>query len=169
MNWARLGPIMQVAYVVEDLRAAIEQWARIYNVGPFLLLEHLVCDEFEVDGKLVNCDISLALANSGDLQIELIQQHDYTPTIYLDENGKPTKGVNHLGICTNDLESDEAHLRSAGLRRVQRMVFSTGVEVRYYQGFAAIIELIQRPDNGALFDRVKRAAVEWDGVHPYIP
>ena len=35
------GPVMQVAWVVRDLEAAIDHWTRIINVGPFFLFEHV--------------------------------------------------------------------------------------------------------------------------------
>ena len=36
--------IIQMAYVVADLHAAIEQWCRTLRVGPWFVLEHFTGD-----------------------------------------------------------------------------------------------------------------------------
>ena len=37
----RFGPIMQNAFVVPDLEAAVDHWTRVMHVGPFYLFEHV--------------------------------------------------------------------------------------------------------------------------------
>ena len=71
-----LGPVVQMAYVVNDLHDAIGQWTSKLCVGPFFVLEHVKYPEHEVDGVRSSPQMSLAFAYSGELQIELVQQHD---------------------------------------------------------------------------------------------
>jgi len=159
---------MQAAYVVEDLEAAIRTWAGALSVGPFFVIEHLKYVECEVEGEPSPVDISAAFAYSGDLQIELIQQHNDAPSIYVDRSGRPAPGLHHWGICTDDIVADEARLVASGFRRVQRSLGVSGAEVIYFSGPApCFIELIRIPDNGAFYSRIKQASETWDGRSPF--
>ena len=42
----RFGPIMQNAFVVPDLEAAVDHWTRVMHVGPFYLFEHVPFAEY---------------------------------------------------------------------------------------------------------------------------
>jgi methylmalonyl-CoA/ethylmalonyl-CoA epimerase len=72
--------LMQIAFVVPDVRKAILHWNSI-GVGPFLLLPHLELGQVIYQGHKTNPDISLAIAYQGNMQIELIQQHDSVESI----------------------------------------------------------------------------------------
>ena len=78
------GPIMQNAFVVPDLAAAIDHWVRVMNVGPFFMFEHIPFAELWYRGAPARVDLSCAIAYHGDLQIELIRQQDDAPSIYTD-------------------------------------------------------------------------------------
>ena len=47
-------------------------------------MEHLDLNDVYYNGNDTNIDFSVALAYSGDIQIELIKQHCETPSIYND-------------------------------------------------------------------------------------
>ena len=53
--------------------------------------------DFQYKGQPSPVDISLALANSGTLQIELIQQRNDAPSLYLDFLQAGHEGLQHLG------------------------------------------------------------------------
>ena len=78
------GEIRQNGYVVRDLEAAIAQWLEVPRVGPFFVLEHVKAEGFEYRGEPSPLEVSFAFANSGPLQIELIQQHGDAPSMYRD-------------------------------------------------------------------------------------
>jgi methylmalonyl-CoA/ethylmalonyl-CoA epimerase len=167
VNIAQLGPIMQIAHVVDDLDEAIRTWAKAMSVGPFFLRRHVSYASFDFEGRPCPVDISLAFAYSGDLQIELIQQHNAIPSLYVDGTGAPAAGIHHVGICTTDLEADEAKLAASGFHTVARALSETGTLTVYLKGPApCLVELIRLGDNGAFFRRIKQAAEAWDGVSP---
>jgi len=74
------GGIHQNGYVVSDLDAAIGYWTTVVGVGPFYRLDHAPLDYFSYQGEPSTPDLDIALANSGDLQIELIQQLNDAPS-----------------------------------------------------------------------------------------
>ena len=74
------GPLRQMGYVVPDVEAAMRHWVEVCGVGPWFYAERLPLTAFTYGGKRYD-DIllSIGLANSGDMQIELIQQRSDHP------------------------------------------------------------------------------------------
>ncbi|MGI9246788.1 MAG: VOC family protein, partial [Steroidobacteraceae bacterium] len=75
---------MQVAWVVDDLEASMQKWINGHGVGPFMVLRHCQVTNLLHRGRPTTCDFDVAIAQSGTLQIELIQQHDDLPSVYRD-------------------------------------------------------------------------------------
>ena len=68
------GAIRQVGYVVRDIEAAMLRWVEL-GVGPWFYKARVPSTEYRyrgVDSPLP--ELSIAFANSGDVQIELIHQ-----------------------------------------------------------------------------------------------
>ena len=70
------GDLLQIGFVVPDIEAAMQHWAERLGVGPWYYIERLDVPDFEYMGQPSPVELSLALANSGDMQIELIQQRN---------------------------------------------------------------------------------------------
>src|SRR5215831_1703046 len=92
--------IKQVAYVVDDLDAAIAHWVKVVGAGPFFRLDHARAADVRYRGVPIEGDVSLALGNSGDVQIELIAPHGDGPTIYREL----PRGVHHLAMFADDFD-----------------------------------------------------------------
>ena len=71
----KFGPMMQMAFVVDDFDAPIEFWTKKMNIGPFFKLEHLNVKDVYYMNKPTNLDFSVAIAYTGSMQIELVNQH----------------------------------------------------------------------------------------------
>ena len=96
------GPVRQVGYVVKDIEQAMLQWSRL-GVGPWFYKEEVISTEFRYRGRdSALPQLSIALANSGELQIELIQQRDDAPSLYLDTLATHGEGAQHLAYWTRD-------------------------------------------------------------------
>jgi len=171
MRVAGLGPVVQVAYIVNDLHDAIRQWTSKLGVGPFFALEHVKYPEHEVDGVSGPLELSLGFAFSGELQIELMQQHGDYPSVVTAYPPSPVNGLHHVGILSDNMAVDEARLTAAGLRPVGSCVSEIGVRCAFFHGgphLGGLIELIQCNDPvSSFFDANKRAAAQWDGSTPY--
>jgi len=61
-----------------------------------------------------HCDISIAIANSGGLLIELIQQHDNSPTLYRNFLDAGREGLQHVSPWEEALDAVIARLKTAG-------------------------------------------------------
>ena len=77
-----LYTVRQVAYVVKDMEKALKYWTEYLKAGPFFMLEHAPLENQKYRGAASNADISIALGNSGALQIELIYCENDAPSVY---------------------------------------------------------------------------------------
>jgi catechol 2,3-dioxygenase-like lactoylglutathione lyase family enzyme len=166
----KLPPITQIAYLVEDLDEAIQFWTRHLSVGPFKLLPHIQFTESEYNSRLLEIDLSIALAWRNGIQVELMQQHSAAASVFTDF-GVSQGGYHHVGIKSDDILADSDTLVSAGMHCVQRNVSSTGTETRFFVGGpgTGVIELIRSPDGGSLSDNLRQAAERWDGSNSLLP
>src|SRR5438094_7008669 len=75
------GPMRQVGIVVRDIEKAMRHWVEVCGVGPWFYAEQLPMHEFRSKGTPQDSKGSIALANSGDIQLELIQQRNDVPSL----------------------------------------------------------------------------------------
>ena len=162
---ATLGPIWHIAYVVDDIRQAAENWVGTFGGGPFGLIGHIRSKELLFEGRPSDVDFSLAFASRGPLQIELLQQHNDAPSVFR-PGGVPWRGVHHVGIRSQDIDADEQKLIDAGMTRIQRGVSPSGTITCFMDGGPelGIVELVQSFDGGAFSRRIEQAAAAWEGV-----
>ena len=104
------GGVIQNGYVVRNIEAAMRHWIDVLGVGPWFYIDHLPVADFQYKGQPSPVDISLALANSGTLQIELIQQRNDAPSLYRDFLQAGHEGLQHLGYGTREFETDLVRL-----------------------------------------------------------
>jgi hypothetical protein len=163
------GPTIQNGYVVRDWRRAAEHWSTVMGVGPFFVMEHIEFAECTYRGVASPIDMSVAIAYSGDLQIELVQQHNDCPSIYRDHLERYGEGLQHVGALVDDVEAVleandwRARVIQGGSTTVgQRFAY---VDVGAHPG--AMLELIETtPAARSAFEYMKNAAREWTGDRP---
>lgn len=169
--------VMQVAFMVEDLEAACMDWVRTTGIGPFLTVPHVVLEEYSYCGRPASgLDFSVAIAQSGGVQIELIQQHCDNPSAYRDTvakgQAKDQSGFHHLAIYTDDYDAVHARYAQQGFVTAVDGSFG-GFRFSYIDTSATLgcmIELIEEnPLQGEFFARIAGAAQGWDGSDPIRP
>ncbi|MDR2857022.1 MAG: VOC family protein [Novosphingobium sp.] len=163
------GPhFMQVAFIVEDLEAAALNWIRTTGIGPFFTVPHIQLAEYDYRGvKGSGLDFSVAIAQSGGIQIELIQQHCDSPSAYRDTIARGQQGFHHLAIYCEDYDAAYAHYSAQGFNPAVSGIFGP-LRFSYFDTSAAIgcmVELIEEdPTETDFFKRIAAAAEGWDGV-----
>jgi hypothetical protein len=170
---AEFGPVMQNAFLVEDVRAAIEHWTGTMGVGPFFVFERVPFKEAWYRGRpATDIDLTVAIAYWGEVQIELIRQNNDVPSIYSDFRARGHTGLQHIGVMSADLDADLTRLKCRGIVPVQHgnaagMRFAY-VSTDFHPG--GMVELIEAtPKTIAFFARMREAAREWDGREPIAP
>jgi hypothetical protein len=167
------GEIRQLGYVVPDIVAAMDYWSTVLGVGPFFYAERVPVVNFTYRGQPSSPITSVALANSGPVQVELIQQRNDAPTMYRDFVQAKGSGLQHVAYWTQNFDADMARLSARGFKVGMggevgargRFVY---FETEYHPG--AVIELseVEGP-KGKMFDLIRNAAVGWDGSDPVRP
>ena len=161
------GPVGQIGYVVRDVEEAAARWVETTGIGPWRIHRSLDLDEFSYDGEPSDAQIGIALAYSGSVQIELIQQFNDAPSMYRDLLDTYGEGAQHICFYPNDYDAAVSHALSSGMTVGQQGEL-WGIRFAYLRGDAGrVIELAD------LSDQVRRGrqkgideAAAWDGTDP---
>jgi len=164
------GEIRQLGYVVPDIEAAMDYWSRVLGVGPFFYAPRVPVENFTYRGEPSSPVTSVALANSGPVQVELIQQRNDAPTMYRDFVKAKGSGLQHVAYWTQNFDSDMARLAERGFKPC--MGGEVGARGRFVY-FAdeghpgTVIEMAElTPARRRIFDQIRAAAQDWDGTDP---
>lgn len=164
-----LGTVRQLAYVVTDLEAALHYWTNTLKAGPFFLLEHCPLANQKYYGADSDADVTIALGNSGDLQIELIYQHNDAPSVYQDFLQAGRVGVHHFGLMPEDYSATTAHYRALGHEEAFTCTVG-GAPLVYFDTLDTLGHYVELWDNHTVFKdmflMVEEAAQGWDGKDP---
>lgn len=165
------GNVRQNGYVVRDIHATMKHWIDVVGVGPWYFIESVKTDWFTHRGAPSAMTMSIALANSGDLQIELIQQTNDAPSLYKEFLDAGHEGLQHVAYWSRDYQAlyDKAlglgyavgHEGQIGGPQGRFAYFDTGV----HPGTVVEISDISGP-KGQFFDHIRRVAADWDGSDP---
>jgi hypothetical protein len=163
------GPTRQNGYVVRDIEAAMRHWARL-GVGPWFYFETVPVTDFVCFGRPGQVELSIALANSGDLQLELIQQRNDQPSLYRDFLAAHGEGLQHISAWTTDMAGELARLKALGFKVGQEGLIGENrfvyfdTEKSHPSTVMEIYDISGSP--GPFFEDVRKAAAAWDGRNP---
>ncbi|SDG34563.1 VOC family protein [Pseudonocardia oroxyli] len=157
------GAIRQIAYVVRDMDAAIEEWLG-HGVGPWFVLRSFRQHGATFRGRSAEPLLCLAMANSGPLQIELLAQLDDTPSSYREFLDSGREGFHHVSYWTDDFDSSLARAAEQPWQVVQQGI-SRSVYLDTGGATSTLVEIAELTERyRRLTDTVRDAASEWDGV-----
>ena len=164
------GPIRQNGYVVRDIEAALKHWTEVMGVGPFWYFERVPIEAFEYGGEPSPLEVSIALANSGALQIELIQQRNEAPSMYRDFLAAGQEGLQHVAYWTGEFDQDLERALEAGFRIGQSGRIGEDGRFVYFESTAhagTVVELSEISGaKGRFFDHIREDAAGGDGGDP---
>lgn len=167
-----LGAIFQIAYVVQDIRAAIHEHATRLRIGPWLLLEHFVPIWQKYRGRPTELDASLAISFSGSMMFELIQQHNDVPSVFQDVVKRRGYGLHHLAVSTRDFEGDCTKYRGLGYEPVFEAAGDGGLRVAYFDTqsiLPAMLEIMDMPESvESRWASLQATCSHWDGRDPIL-
>ncbi len=160
------GVLKQIAYVVDDLDVAIAHWVEIARVGPFFRIDDVAIEDLRYRGAPAQAGLSIAVGNSGGIQIELIQLRDGAPSVYREL----PQGVHHLALLARDFETDSDRLERLGHPLAWSLAIPGICRVRYHdtvRTFGHFLELWESTESMRGFlEIVETAARDWDGRDP---
>ncbi len=164
------GNMRQVGVVVRDIEAAMTHWSEVCGIGPWFYTDRLALTAFTYMGQRHDdIHVSIALANSGDVQIELIQQRCETPSLYRDFLAAGHEGMQHWSSWPVEYQANIERALANGYTIGQQGESARGPFV-YFRNEGhpgTVIEMAQAtPERMRIFDQVRQAALDWDGSDP---
>jgi hypothetical protein len=167
------GEIRQAGYVVADIEAAMRHWSEVLGVGPWFYAPRVPVQNFRYNGVAATPETSVALANSGALQIELIQPRNDAPSVYRDFLAAGRTGLQHVACWTTHFDDDMRRLGGLGYKVI--MQGDVGRNGRYvyfdtelFPGTMVELSEVAGP-KGTMFRMIREAAQGWDGRDPVRP
>jgi 4-hydroxyphenylpyruvate dioxygenase-like putative hemolysin len=164
------GPIAQNGYIVDDVEKAMDHWATKLGVGPFFYMRGMTFQSYAYKGRKSAPVISVAMANSGDLQIELIQQLNDAPSSYKEFLKESGPGLQHVAVWRPDYDAAAKQFQATGLEVLQEGSAGEGRRFAYYDTrlhSGCIMEVFElAPATKEFFDVIRDAAKTWDGIDP---
>lgn len=168
------GEIRQVAYLVPDIEAAMAYWAGSLGVGPWFYNPRVPIANYTYRGRRYEPHNSVALANAGGLQVELLQTHNDVPSMYRDFIEAGFTGVQHVAYWTEDFDADLERAEAAGFAVCMSgevgangrfVYFEKNTEAGVHPGTVIELSEVAGP-KGRLFRMIREAAMGWDGSNP---
>ena len=161
---------MQMAYVPRDLETALKYWTQNVGAGPFFAIEHVRLERGRYLGEPADIDFSIALGYWGDMQIELIEQHNDAPSIFKAWRDEGGEGLHHVCLLADDMTAVRAICDTNALVATQEALVPGGGEVLYLRtmdGPASYLEILKpAPGTHEFFKMMREAHRSWDGSEP---
>ena len=109
-----LPPVDQIGLVVRDLEKTAAFYHSTFGIGPFSIVPEVRFEGVILRGQPSNSKIKVAFADSGPLQIELIQPLD-GENIYAEFLRAGHEGLHHLGFRVDDFDGMLAEFKQKGI------------------------------------------------------
>ena len=158
----------QLGHVVDDVITAAARWVRTFGIGPFHVLP-VVDQQADYGGEIRMVQIQVAVAQAGPVQIELIQQHCDTPSIFTQWSRGGTSAFHQIATLTSDYDGKTAHFKALGYSIAAESV-GGGFRVAYIDTaaeFGFYTEVVEAPPG--FVDQVRSISdtcADWDGRDP---
>jgi len=165
----RAQQFVQACYVVPDIEAAIHEYVRVSGIGPWIIMPHITPENGLYRGRPMPLEMSCALAQSGPIQIEFIEQHNDGPSVYRDMVPAGASGFHHFCYLADSLAAEISHFDGVGVE-TGYIGAAGGVKFAYFDTRAqlgAFTEVLERCATlDELFKMIADIGVDWDGRDP---
>jgi hypothetical protein len=165
--------VIHTSFIVKDIYESIQGFLDLYGVGPWFVFEHYPMKDMKYRGSPAALDFTVAVAYSGPMALELIQQNDDGPSAYRDVVNERGYGFHHFAIASYDFDSDLARCRNLGLAVVNEGASPAdhgGGRGAYVDtsgklpGMTELMEIV--PELASALTEMEATAANWDGTDP---
>jgi hypothetical protein len=162
-----LGPPVQLAYAVDDLRAAVDRWVDERGAGPFFVLEHIPVFDVRVFGVPGRFDHSSAYGQWGSVMVELLQDH----TDGVSPVSSP--GLHHVAHFVDDIGAASHQLTERGWPEALWATTAGGNGFAFHDARAELGHMVEIYEGNnrlrSFYARVAAAADGWTGADRWRP
>jgi hypothetical protein len=161
--------VVQVAYLVDDVRRAAAAHSATFGSGPYFVADHIPLASVEHRGESAAFDHSSAYGQWGAVMVEFVAVHACTPATLAGGVGFGGGGVHHVARFVDDLDTERRHLAAAGHEELMLATTGSGLRFCFFSGagLGHLLEIYE-PTAGlkGFYARVATAADHWDGTDP---
>lgn len=166
---SEFGRVFQLGFVPHDIPRALDHWINVMGVGPFFFSPHVKNMELLRHGKPIKLDFSVYISFWNDIQIELIEQHCDTPSIYSEWQARGSSGLHHACFLCDDIEEVRRSCADKGFAFMQEGRFGAS-PFAYFQTGGEDIQLCEvlQPESSLqdYFADLQAITSTWDGRDP---
>jgi hypothetical protein len=163
-------PIRQIAYVVNDVRAAALAHHRLFGSGPYFVAEHIPLKTALHRGTPAPFDHSSAYGQWGAVMIEFVQQNNDGPSAVRDMFAPGEEGMHHVALFVDDIQAARADFVANGMAEALYAEMSDGFAFAMMDATATLGHMVELYEPAAaltgFYDFVRESAVGWDGSDP---
>ncbi|CAH1691040.1 VOC family protein [Hyphomicrobiales bacterium] len=163
--------VSQLGYITRDIHTSMRNLRDTLGVGPWFYLENRMPITYRSQRHEI--DTIVAFANIGPMQLELIQQCDDRPSMYLDylaDSRVPLHGLQHFAFWVENHDGAVADALQRGFIELQSTTVARGrvVYLSHPKSPDFVVEFAEStPGRQAMRQRVREAASGWDGGDPF--
>jgi methylmalonyl-CoA/ethylmalonyl-CoA epimerase len=127
----KIDEIIQIGIVVRDIQKVADNYRTIFGIGPWQIvrMEPPILTEVTLRGKPVEASMMAAIAQSGNLQLELIQPLE-GPSIWKEFLETKGEGLHHVQAHVQDPKTVLTLLKEMGVKAL--MSGRIGPNIFYY-------------------------------------
>jgi len=154
---------------VPDPAAAAARCAQQFGWGPFYLLEHIPLRRCRYRGQPGVFDHTSAYGQAGELMIELITQHDDSPSVLRERYAADQTGIHHVACFVPDLGAALQEFRGRGFE-IALEASAGNVDFAMVDACLTVGHMLELYEASAeltrFYDFIRRKSQGWDGTQP---
>ncbi|HEY2601014.1 MAG TPA: VOC family protein [Thermoleophilaceae bacterium] len=165
-----VGALCQFAYTVGDVERGMTDFVERLGVGPWYVRGPIQPPDARYRGGPSEGVFSIARAFSGHAMVELIQQHDDSPSVFHEGDGPRRYGFHHWAMMTTSFDDDVERYHALGYPEAFFDRLPSGSRVMYVDAtrdLPGMLELVEHTEaQEAVYTNIQQAADGWDGSDP---
>lgn len=165
------GSVFQFAYTTPDAHTTALAWTATLGIGPWLVRGPFSAPGARYRGEPSQASFTVARTFDGAVMIELIQQHDEHPSVFVDHVARHGHGFHHVAVTAIDFDARSERFAEACGPAVFEDLLPTGSRVAFFEGapgFPGLVELVElTPGQEAAYRGLRELCSDWDGSDPW--
>lgn len=161
-------PARQIAYFVEDVRAAAVRHRALFGSGPYFVADRIPLHDCRHRGEPAELDHGSAYGQWGELMIEFVQQNNAGPSAFRDmyPAGSGREGLHHVALFVDDVDAAIARYAAQGYPCALRARTGTGLVFAMIDTVAAYGHMLElySPTAGLIDFYAMIAGAARDGI-----
>lgn len=163
------GEVRQLGFISQDIDRSMAYFVDAWGIGPWFVLRGLA-SKMLYNGNSIDLDLSIAMANNGELQFEIVQQNNEVRSMYSDALAQcPELHLQHVAVWSDSVVATEAEAHVRGWKSVFETLDGPGrsVFVSHPDAQRVIVEISDsNPFKDQVREAIKEMASQWDGTNP---